>query len=140
MPVFLSCRLRPSPADLKPENYVFTSQDESSPMRLIDFGCAKVAADDEVISDVAGSPYYCSPEVSQGHAHGQRGCGAWAEVQGAEKGVVRGRVSAGPRADTAPFVPTCFPALSRRCCPSPTCARAACGRPPICGAWGWNSP
>jgi len=56
-------RLRPSPADLKPENYVFTSQDESSPMRLIDFGCAKVAADDEVISDVAGSPYYCSPEV-----------------------------------------------------------------------------
>ena len=42
---------------------MFTSQDESSPMRLIDFGCAKVAADDEVISDVAGSPYYCSPEV-----------------------------------------------------------------------------
>jgi serine/threonine protein kinase len=28
-----------------------------------DFGCAKVAGDDEVINDVAGSPYYCSPEV-----------------------------------------------------------------------------
>lgn len=56
------------PADLKPENYVFTSQDESSPMRLIDFGCAKVAADDEVISDVAGSPYYCSPEVGSPQA------------------------------------------------------------------------
>ena len=62
---FLPCRGRwRKPSASRAENYVFTSQDESSPMRLIDFGCAKVAADDEVISDVAGSPYYCSPEVS----------------------------------------------------------------------------
>jgi calcium-dependent protein kinase len=32
-------------------------------MKLIDFGCAKQASDQEVIPDVAGSPYYCSPEV-----------------------------------------------------------------------------
>jgi calcium-dependent protein kinase len=51
------------PADLKPENFVFDTPAEDAAMRLIDFGCAKVAGDDEVIADVAGSPYYCSPEV-----------------------------------------------------------------------------
>jgi calcium-dependent protein kinase len=50
-------------ADLKPENFVFDTPAEDASMRLIDFGCAKVAGDDEVIADVAGSPYYCSPEV-----------------------------------------------------------------------------
>lgn len=49
--------------DLKPENFVFDTQKEDSNMKLIDFGCAKVAGDEEVINDVAGSPYYCAPEV-----------------------------------------------------------------------------
>jgi serine/threonine protein kinase len=44
--------------DLKPENFVFDSPSDDSNMKLIDFGCAKSAADDEVINDVAGSPYY----------------------------------------------------------------------------------
>lgn len=49
--------------DLKPENFVFESSAQESPMKLIDFGCAIQAADDEVINDVAGSPYYVAPEV-----------------------------------------------------------------------------
>lgn len=49
--------------DLKPENFVFESSDEASNMKLIDFGCAKVAKDNDIIDDVAGSPYYCAPEV-----------------------------------------------------------------------------
>lgn len=49
--------------DLKPENFVFENPREDSNMKLIDFGCAKVAGDDEVISDVAGSPYYVAPEI-----------------------------------------------------------------------------
>jgi calcium-dependent protein kinase len=49
--------------DLKPENFVFETSREDSNMKLIDFGCAKLALDDEVVSDVAGSPYYCAPEV-----------------------------------------------------------------------------
>jgi calcium-dependent protein kinase len=32
-------------------------------MKLIDFGCAKVVKDDEVVRDYAGSPYYVAPEV-----------------------------------------------------------------------------
>lgn len=49
--------------DLKPENYVFANTQPSSPMQLIDFGCAVQAKDDGVIKDVAGSPYYVAPEV-----------------------------------------------------------------------------
>jgi len=45
--------------DLKPENFVFDTLSEDSNMKLIDFGCAKIAGDDDIISDVAGSPYYC---------------------------------------------------------------------------------
>ena len=30
---------------------------------LIDFGCAKLVEDKDVITDVAGSPYYCAPEI-----------------------------------------------------------------------------
>jgi len=32
-------------------------------MILVDFGCAKIAKDNEIITDVAGSPYYVAPEV-----------------------------------------------------------------------------
>ena len=51
--------------DLKPENFVFATKDDDgeNSLRLIDFGCAKLVEDDEVISDVAGSPYYCAPEI-----------------------------------------------------------------------------
>ena len=57
--------------DLKPENFVFdqlvdtkTQNDTIGNMRLIDFGCAKLCINiNEPISDVAGSPYYCAPEV-----------------------------------------------------------------------------
>ncbi len=32
-------------------------------MKLIDFGCAKVVSDTEFYKDMAGTPYYISPEV-----------------------------------------------------------------------------
>jgi len=49
--------------DLKPENFVFETKAADSNMKLIDFGCAVLAEDEEVIRDVAGSPYYVAPEV-----------------------------------------------------------------------------
>ena len=56
--------------DLKPENFVFdsvttnTHMDTLGNMRLIDFGCAKLCDNlNTPITDVAGSPYYCAPEV-----------------------------------------------------------------------------
>lgn len=42
---------------------MFASSADDSAMQLIDFGCAKLVDDDEVIADVAGSPYYCAPEI-----------------------------------------------------------------------------
>lgn len=61
--------------DLKPENFVFENPSEDSPMKLIDFGCARKAADADVISDVAGSAYYCAPEVLQSQF--VRTCTVW---------------------------------------------------------------
>jgi len=49
--------------DLKPENFVFETTKEDSHMKLIDFGCAVVVNDDELVPDVAGSPYYVAPEI-----------------------------------------------------------------------------
>lgn len=49
--------------DLKPENFVFETKSNTSSMKLIDFGCALAVRDDEVVTDVAGSPYYVAPEV-----------------------------------------------------------------------------
>jgi len=49
--------------DLKPENFVFETKAADSNMKLIDFGCALLVEDDEVVKDVAGSPYYVAPEV-----------------------------------------------------------------------------
>lgn len=49
--------------DLKPENYVFVDKSENSDLQLIDFGCAVHCADDELVKDTCGSPYYIAPEV-----------------------------------------------------------------------------
>ncbi len=58
-----SCRLGPALITVRAENFVFESKAVDSNMKLIDFGCAVQARDDEVIRDVAGSPYYVAPEV-----------------------------------------------------------------------------
>lgn len=51
--------------DLKPENFVFENDREDSPMRLIDFGCARQVTDTTPFdaSDACGSDYYIAPEV-----------------------------------------------------------------------------
>lgn len=51
--------------DLKPENFVFSDRSDDSPMKLIDFGCAIQVGDEDIVHDVAGSPYYVAPEVLQ---------------------------------------------------------------------------
>ena len=51
--------------DLKPENYVFETKDKESPMRLIDFGCAKEVKHNATYKDLAGTAYYIAPEILQ---------------------------------------------------------------------------
>lgn len=49
--------------DLKPENFLFTSKDEDSLLKAIDFGLSDFAKPDERLNDIVGSAYYVAPEV-----------------------------------------------------------------------------
>ncbi|KAK7393055.1 hypothetical protein VNO78_21506 [Psophocarpus tetragonolobus] len=49
--------------DLKPENFLFTSKDENSTLKAIDFGLSDYVKPDERLNDIVGSAYYVAPEV-----------------------------------------------------------------------------
>uniref|UniRef100_A0A803KSE8 non-specific serine/threonine protein kinase n=1 Tax=Chenopodium quinoa TaxID=63459 RepID=A0A803KSE8_CHEQI len=49
--------------DLKPENFLFTSKDEDSSLKAIDFGLSDFVKPDEKLNDIVGSAYYVAPEV-----------------------------------------------------------------------------
>jgi len=50
--------------DLKPENFVFANKQADSDIVLIDYGCARIVKDDEIIDDVVGTAYYLAPELA----------------------------------------------------------------------------
>ncbi|KAF1877841.1 hypothetical protein Lal_00038150 [Lupinus albus] len=50
--------------DLKPENFLFDSKDENSTsLKVIDFGLSDYVKPDERLNDIVGSAYYVAPEV-----------------------------------------------------------------------------
>ncbi|KAJ7967428.1 CDPK-related kinase [Quillaja saponaria] len=49
--------------DLKPENFLYTSKDENSQLKAIDFGLSDFVKPDERLNDIVGSAYYVAPEV-----------------------------------------------------------------------------
>lgn len=49
--------------DIKPENFLFTSKDENSQLKAIDFGLSEFVKPDKKLQDIVGSAYYVSPEV-----------------------------------------------------------------------------
>ncbi|XP_062189956.1 CDPK-related kinase 5-like [Phragmites australis] len=49
--------------DLKPENFLFTSKDDNSQLKAIDFGLSDFVKPDERLNDIVGSAYYVAPEV-----------------------------------------------------------------------------
>ncbi|XP_022930598.1 CDPK-related kinase 1-like isoform X2 [Cucurbita moschata] len=49
--------------DLKPENFLFTSKEERSTLKAIDFGLSDYVKPDERLNDIVGSAYYVAPEV-----------------------------------------------------------------------------
>lgn len=58
--------------DLKPENLLYVSRDESSPLVLADFGIAKMLdSPDEQLTTMAGSFGYAAPEVMLKRGHGK---------------------------------------------------------------------
>ncbi|CAG7896733.1 unnamed protein product [Brassica rapa] len=49
--------------DLKPENFLYTSKEENSQLKAIDFGLSDFVKPDERLNDIVGSAYYVAPEV-----------------------------------------------------------------------------
>ncbi|KAG9449803.1 hypothetical protein H6P81_009768 [Aristolochia fimbriata] len=49
--------------NLKPENFLFASKKEASPLKAIDFGLSIFFKPGERFREIVGSPYYMAPEV-----------------------------------------------------------------------------
>ncbi|XP_062166332.1 CDPK-related kinase 7 [Alnus glutinosa] len=101
--------------DLKPENFLFTSTDENSPLKAIDFGLSDYVKPDERLNDIVGSAYYVAPEVLH-RSYGTEAdmwsigviayillCGSrpfWART---ESGIFRAVLKSDPSFDEAPW-------------------------------------
>ncbi|XP_024974149.1 CDPK-related kinase 7-like [Cynara cardunculus var. scolymus] len=101
--------------DLKPENFLFTSKDEHSLLKAIDFGLSDYVKPDERLNDIVGSAYYVAPEVLH-RSYGTEAdmwsigviayillCGSrpfWART---ESGIFRAVLKADPNFDEAPW-------------------------------------
>lgn len=101
--------------DLKPENFLFSSKDEHSPLKAIDFGLSDYVKPDERLNDIVGSAYYVAPEVLH-RSYGPEAdmwsigviayillCGSrpfWAR---SESGIFRAVLKAEPSFDEAPW-------------------------------------
>ncbi|QCE05486.1 Protein kinase [Vigna unguiculata] len=101
--------------DLKPENFLFTSKDENSTLKAIDFGLSDYVKPDERLNDIVGSAYYVAPEVLH-RSYGTEAdmwsigviayillCGSrpfWAR---SESGIFRAVLKADPSFDEAPW-------------------------------------
>ena len=63
--------------DLKPENILFSTIEEDSPLKLIDFGLSKVFnSDDNAMKGAVGTTFYMAPEVIMGEYNEK--CDVWA--------------------------------------------------------------
>jgi calcium-dependent protein kinase len=62
--------------DIKPENILFSSIEEDSTLKLIDFGLSKVfSAKNHKMSSIVGTTYYMAPEVTKGEY--KENCDVW---------------------------------------------------------------
>ncbi|XP_024028968.1 CDPK-related protein kinase isoform X2 [Morus notabilis] len=101
--------------DLKPENFLYTTKDENSMLKAIDFGLSDFVKPDEKLNDIVGSAYYVAPEVLH-RAYSTEAdvwsvgviayillCGSrpfWART---ESGIFRAVLKAGPSFDEQPW-------------------------------------
>ncbi|CAM8997538.1 unnamed protein product [Rhodiola kirilowii] len=101
--------------DLKPENFLYTSKEDHSLLKAIDFGLSDFVKPDERLNDIVGSAYYVAPEVlhrsyateadvwSVGVISYILLCGSrpfWART---ESGIFRSVLKADPGFDEAPW-------------------------------------
>lgn len=101
--------------DIKPENFLFTSSDEDSQLKAIDFGLSEIIKPDQKLNEIVGSAYYVAPEVLR-RSYGTEAdvwsvgviayillCGSrpfWART---ESGIFRAVLKANPDFDDQPW-------------------------------------
>ncbi|KAI4979539.1 hypothetical protein ZWY2020_016292 [Hordeum vulgare] len=101
------------------ENFLFSSKEENSPLKVIDFGLSDFVKPDERLNDIVGSAYYVAPEVLH-RSYGTEGdmwsigvityillCGSRPFWVHTESGIFRAVLKAEPRFDE-----TTWPTLS----------------------------
>ncbi|XP_076909376.1 CDPK-related kinase 5-like [Bidens hawaiensis] len=101
--------------DLKPENFLFTSKDENSQLKAIDFGLSDFVKPDERLNDIVGSAYYVAPEVLHRSYSTEADvwsigviayillCGSRPFWAGTESGIFRAVLKAHPSFDEVPW-------------------------------------
>lgn len=58
--------------DLKPENLLLTSEDNDADIKVVDFGFAEKAANDNCLTAHCGTPGYIAPEILRNEAYGKK--------------------------------------------------------------------
>eukprot|EP00331_Platyophrya_macrostoma_P013003 CAMPEP_0176418970 /NCGR_PEP_ID=MMETSP0127-20121128/7781_1 /TAXON_ID=938130 /ORGANISM="Platyophrya macrostoma, Strain WH" /LENGTH=491 /DNA_ID=CAMNT_0017799383 /DNA_START=45 /DNA_END=1520 /DNA_ORIENTATION=+ len=53
--------------DLKPENFLLKYENDDSVVKLIDFGLSRKMAENEILTDPNGTPFYIAPEILEGN-------------------------------------------------------------------------
>jgi calcium/calmodulin-dependent protein kinase-4 len=56
--------------DLKPENILYQSPADDAPIKLADFGLAKVVSGNAIMTTACGTPGYVAPEILQNSGFG----------------------------------------------------------------------
>ncbi|OAF67627.1 hypothetical protein A3Q56_04643, partial [Intoshia linei] len=57
--------------DLKPENLLYESTEETSPLKIADFGLSTIQSGITTSKTLCGTPGYCAPEVLKGEGYGK---------------------------------------------------------------------
>lgn len=53
--------------DLKPENCLYITSEDTSEIKVIDFGLSATMTEDDLMHDLTGTPYYIAPEMLSGN-------------------------------------------------------------------------
>jgi calcium/calmodulin-dependent protein kinase I len=57
--------------DLKPENLLYESQEETSIVKISDFGLARFVSSNDLATTACGTPSYLAPEICSGAGYGK---------------------------------------------------------------------
>jgi serine/threonine protein kinase len=63
--------------DLKPENILYSTPDEDSPIKVADFGLARVISNKEMMKTACGTPGYVAPEVLKNKGYDSGAVDMW---------------------------------------------------------------